>query len=443
MARQHDPLQMMGLWMMTALVVGSIIGSGIFMLPVSLAPLGPNAIVGWVISISGAVAVAFALARLSRAGGGGIQSYIEEAFGPTAGFIVTWAFWCSNWSAQAGIAIGFGSALSRISPLLQGPEAIVATALAAIVLLTVVNTLGVRASGAVNVVTVAIKVVPLFGVVVLLVMTWMSNRTVEPLAATPLTTANIATATTLTLFALTGFENATTPVGKVRDPGRTIPRAILGGTIAVGLLYLLSSSGVSFLLPPAVVASSPAPYADVFAARGGETMVLFAALAIAVSAFGTLNCGVLSTGELGYAMALRRQLPAVLARTRGADTPYISQMLGSVMAVALVLANSSRATAGLFAFVILLATSAILLVYLVGALAAWRTNHSLGARAVIVVALLFIAFAFYGAGVEANFWCLILIIAGLGVRALAKRLNSSATSPAPAASPAEPPGSSA
>src|SRR3954447_15698345 len=97
----------LGIWMTGGLVVGSMIGSGIFMLPVSLAPLGANAIVGWLVSISGAVAVAFALAHLSRQGGGGIQSYIEEAFGPTIGFIVAWAFWCSNWGGQAAIAIAF------------------------------------------------------------------------------------------------------------------------------------------------------------------------------------------------------------------------------------------------------------------------------------------------------------------------------------------------
>src|SRR4030095_8950068 len=91
----------LGIWMTGALVVGSMIGSGIFMLPVSLAPLGANALVGWVVSIIGALTIAFALATLSRTGSGGIHAYIERAFGPTAAFLVTWAFWCSNWAAQA------------------------------------------------------------------------------------------------------------------------------------------------------------------------------------------------------------------------------------------------------------------------------------------------------------------------------------------------------
>ena len=93
--------QKLGIWMTGALVVGSMIGSGIFMLPVSLAPLGANAIVGWVVSIVGALTIAFALASLGRTGAGGIHAYIERAFGPTAAFLVTWAFWWSNIAAQA------------------------------------------------------------------------------------------------------------------------------------------------------------------------------------------------------------------------------------------------------------------------------------------------------------------------------------------------------
>src|SRR5581483_7532487 len=90
----------LGLWMTSALVVGSIIGSGIFLLPVSLAPLGINAVVGWVVSGAGALAIAYSLARICSEGAG-IQTYIEQAFGPTVGYLVTFSFWCSNWSANA------------------------------------------------------------------------------------------------------------------------------------------------------------------------------------------------------------------------------------------------------------------------------------------------------------------------------------------------------
>ncbi|MEO5577700.1 MAG: amino acid permease [Sphingomicrobium sp.] len=429
--------QMMGPWLTTALVVGAMIGSGIFMLPVSLAPLGWNAVAAWLVSLSGALAIAFALSRLSRGGGGGIQSYIEQSFGALVGFLVTWAFWVANWASMAAVAIAFGAAMSRISPVF-GDDTVIILSVAAIVALTFVNAMGVRVSGGLNMVTVAIKLMPLIGVVILLVVALAAGERLEPLASTPLTITNIAAATTLTLFALLGFENATAPVGKVRDPERTLPRAILGGTLFVGLVYLLSSSAVTLLLPAELVAASPAPYADAFAARGGEGLVRLAAFAIAISAFGALNCATLVGGELGYAMAIRRQLPAAMARTRGANTPVVAQAASSVLAILLVLANASRSTAELFTFVILLTTSATLIVYLAGTAAALPWCRSLGSRAILALAGMFIGFAFYGAGLEANGWCLVLIGVGSAFYAGMRQLNSVATTPAAAAAPAAP-----
>jgi APA family basic amino acid/polyamine antiporter len=414
----------MGIWLTTGLVVGTMIGSGIFLLPVSLAPLGWNAVIAWFVSIAGALAIAFALARLSRGGGeGGIQSYIEQAFGPLVGFIITWAFWVSCSVSNAAVAVAFGAAASRISPLF-GADTVIVLAIGAIVFLTLVNALGVVVSGGLNLLTIAIKLLPLIGVVVLLALSAGSGAPFEPLAPTPITIGGIATATSLTLFAMLGFENATAPVGKIRDPSRTVPRAILGGTALVGFVYLLSSSAVLLLLPSDMVASSPAPYADVFASRGGEGLVLMAAFAIAASAFGSLNCGVLVSGELGFAMAQRRQLPAIMARTRGGNIPVVAQVVSAALGIVLVLLNSNRSTGDLFAFMILLTTSAILFVYLAGTAAAWRHCPSPGTRLILCLATLFIAFAFWGAGFEADAWCLALLAAGVVVYAVMRAINS-------------------
>jgi len=436
----------LGIWMTGALVVGSMIGSGIFMLPVSLAPLGANTLIGWVVSIVGALAIAFALACLGRTGAGGIHAYIERAFGPTAAFLVTWVFWWSNIAAQAALAIATASATSRVLPALGGASGIVAVGVGSVVFLTLVNLRGVRTSGGLSLLTVAIKLLPLLAVVVILIIRKSSGVSFEPLARSPVTLSNIATATALTLFALTGFENATAPVDKVCDPAWTIPRAILGGTAFVGLIYLISSSGVMLLLPADRITASPAPYADVIALHWGEQSALLAAFAIAVSAFGALNCMILATGELAYAMGLRGDLPAVIARTGHDNIPYVAHLIGGAMTVLLILANSSKATANLFTFVILLSTAAVLVVYGLGALAAWKENVSPVSRAVYVVALFFILFAFYGAGLEADLWCLVLLGGGIAVRVLRRVVNSRSldgSSRAAEENPAAPRGSGA
>jgi APA family basic amino acid/polyamine antiporter len=150
--------QTIGIWMTSALVVGTMIGAGIFLLPVSLAPLGLNAVIGWVISAAGALCIAFALCRLVRQEGGGIQSYVEAIFGPTVGFVVTFAFWVSSWAAMAAVAIATAAALSRIVPVLGDPRWITAVSVATTIAVAVVNARGVRVAGGFALLTVAIKI---------------------------------------------------------------------------------------------------------------------------------------------------------------------------------------------------------------------------------------------------------------------------------------------
>lgn len=434
MTRQDDS-HLLGPWMTTALVVGSMIGAGIFMLPLSLEPLGPNAIFGWVISGLGALTLAFSLARLTEPDGAGIQAYIERSFGTALGFLVTWAFWVSSWTAVAALAIATASTTARIVDGLNTPPAIAATAIAVIAFLAAVNATGARSAGRVAVITTLIKVLPLFAVVLILFMDLAGSEPLEPLSAVPVSFNNIAAAAALTLFALTGFENATAPVGKIRDPARTIPRAILGGTVFVAAVYLFSSTSVMLLLPGSEIGNSPAPYADAIGRSWGEGAALLAAAGVAVSAFGCLNAGILVTGELGYSMASRGDLPGVLARTHRGNTPVISQSFGAALAIMLVLLNSNRTTAGLFTFVILLSTSATLVLYAVGACAALKKPNSAIQTVLILFGIGFSLFAFYGAGMEANGWVLVLLLAGLAIRTIMRwRAGfTRAEAPAPAA----------
>ena len=438
MSGQADQTQSMGIWMTTALVIGTIIGGAIFLLPVTLAPLGRNALIAWLISGTGVLCIGYALARLSRLGGEGIQANIERQFGPTTAFLVAWAFWVSNWAANASVAVAAVSALSFIGPQFGEPDMIVPLAIGLVVLLTGINALGVRASGGLSIVTVAIKVLPLLAVIWLFGQRGVSGGGFEAFAPMPISIANVATATALTFFALTGFESATGPVGKIRDPARTIPRALLRGTAFVAFLYLVAGTSIQMLLPADVVANSPAPFADALVSNWGHGAASFAALAIAISAIGCLNGLILVTGELGYSMALRGDLPKIMTRTLGANTPIVAQLVGAGLTILLLLANSSRATASLFTFIILLSTAAIIVVYFTSALAAWKLSPTLGSRSAIVVALLFVTFAAYGTGLEAIIWCVVLLAVGLAIRAVMHRLNSRATIPAMVPVPAAP-----
>jgi APA family basic amino acid/polyamine antiporter len=439
MASQSKQPQTIGIWMTSALVVGTIIGSGIFMLPVALAPLGPNALIAWLISGIGVICIAYGMGRLSTLGGGGIQANVEKEFGPTAGFLVAWSFWASNATGQGAVAVAAASAMSFISPALVRPDNIVAVAIGWLVVLTAINALGVRAAGGFSVVTVLIKLLPLLAVVWIFGERGVTGGAFEPLAPAPINIANLAAATALTFFAFTGFEAATTPVDKVRNPERTLPLALIGGVTFTVLLYLAAGTAIQMLLPADVVAASPAPFADALTSRFGSGAAVFAALTIAIAAVGCLNGLILATGELGYSMALRGDMPKAMGWTRGVNTPVVSQGVGSAVSALVLLANNSKATANLYTFIILLGSASVVIVYLAGTLGAWKHSPRLRQRFILTLALLFIAFATYGIGMEPVMWSLVLLAIGIAIRWIMRWLNSRAASREPALAPAAPP----
>src|SRR3954471_1594013 len=133
--------RMLGPWMTLALVVGSVIGSGIFYLPIALAPLGGSVPIGWLISGIGMMALAYCASRIVSPDGGGLQAYVENELGSAAGFIVTWMTWCSSWVGVPAVALASAAALGRVFPGLAGH--LVAQSFFFILVVTLVNLRGI------------------------------------------------------------------------------------------------------------------------------------------------------------------------------------------------------------------------------------------------------------------------------------------------------------
>lgn len=426
----------MGIWMMTAFIIGSVIGVAIFMLPIALAPLGINAIVGWFISGVGAICLGLPLAHVARQGAG-IQAAIEEAFGTTVAYVVAFAFWVSNWSGLAAIALGAASTISRVVSVLANPTSVVLLSAAFIALTVPINARGARASGAMAIVIAVLRIAPLAAVVLVVAVKASFHRPLQPLWTQPITMSAVATATALTLYAFTGFENASAPVGKIRDPERVIQRAMLIGLPVVAIVYLATSTSVMLLLPPDQLVKSPAPFADAVSEVLGQPGIYLIVTGIAISAFGCIGCGSMTGGELCYAMAMKGDLPKALARTNARGTPVLSQVISAGLGIVLVLSNASRSTAGLFTFIILVSTVAVLILYVTAALAVVVTDRKPNIRILAAAGFLISAYAFYGAGLEASLWGLGLCVSALPVRAVTRWLSGS-SQPA-AAIPGAPP----
>ena len=145
-----------GLWTTTSLVIGNMIGSGVFLLPSALAVYGGISIIGWLFSTIGAFILALLFSYLSKAmpSAGGPYAYTREGLGEFAAFIVAWGYWISIWCGNAAITVALVSYLSVFFPILAVNNiAAVVTGLSAIWLLTWVNTRGINTVGKVQLLT--------------------------------------------------------------------------------------------------------------------------------------------------------------------------------------------------------------------------------------------------------------------------------------------------
>ena len=418
--------QLLSFWMCVALVVGNSIGSGVFLLPASLAPFGLNSVVAWGFTAGGAILLAIVFARLSRAypQAGGPYAYVRVAFGPLTAFIVAWGYWISIWVGNVTIATG---AVSNLSPLLpwiaERPGASAAATLFLLWMLTLVNWYGIKASGWVQSVTTVLKILPLIGVAVLGLFSLRSSDVAAAATTIPLSMSGITAASTLTLWALLGLESASIPADKVANPARTIPVATLLGTVVTALICALACTTVLLLVPPATLARSNAPFVDLatqyWGGGAGKVLAIFAS----ISSFGALNGWILLQGELPRAMALRGEFPGIFARESARHTPGFALGFGSVLVTLLVLANYEKSMASIFTFTLLLSTTACLVMYAVCSAALLRlqwigklgpARRSSVALAIVgILATAYSLWAIIGAGPEPVAWGAVLL--GLGV----------------------------
>lgn len=409
----------LGFWALLALVIGNMIGSGIYLLPATLAPLGWNQMIGWLITICGALCLALVFAGLSaripRAGGP--YAYADAAFGPLAGFIAAWAYWVMTWVGNGAIAIAVISNLSLIFPAIGETQGLAGVlAVGCIWLLTLVNISGVRSAGRVQEVTTLLKVIPLIALILLAVWFALSGEPRAPDPGIALTGDKVALAVGLTFWAFLGLESGTVPADKVENPERNVPRATLLGIAIAGLIYLGISLAFAFYMPVEEAAKSPAPVADFLGKTFGSGIAVAVALFAAISAFGTLNGWILVQGEMPWAMARGGVFPQWFAKESSRGTPLRGHIVSSLLLTVIVLLNSQKGMGKLFEFIGSVSISAGLIAYLLSALAAIRLVP--GDKRLMLAALVaagFTVWAEWGLGTEALGYGALLIAAGLPV----------------------------
>ena len=421
------PSKRLGGAMSAAMVVGTMIGSGIYLLPTTLAPFGPNLVAAFAFTIAGTMCLAIAFARLAARIPGGPFVYVCTAFGDTPAFLTMWSYLISQWTGVAAVAVAVAGAIGFVLPAAGSGIGLTIVALGTIFILTLVNLTGARSAGWVQLGATLIKIIPLFAVVLLVAVRFGTGQPVEQLTPVPITLAGVAAAAALMLFSLTGFESATVVANVTEDSTTVVPRATIYGTGFTGLIYLAATVAVLLLLPSAIAANSSAPFADAIAPILGNGAGAIVAIIAAISAFGTCNALLLLSAEVGRSIAGANDLPPLFRRSNRAGAPTGSLLVGAGVATLLVLASSSENFVQVYVFIALVSTVASLVLYAVCSAAALKLKAMGGWTIVALLALLYSLAMFVGAGLEATLWGLGLALVGLPIRALSRRFSSTAT----------------
>lgn len=411
-----------GFWTATAMVVGGMIGAGIFVLPAQLATYGATGAAGWVAAIAGAVVIAWVFSRLFavRPDATGAMDVIAGGLGALPAMLVAWSYWVSIWCANAVLSLTASQYLAQFWPWLGSSTLVsVLAALTMLWALTLYNLLGARDVGRLQVLTVVLKLLPLVAVALILVglaFTAPGRFTAHPHAA--FETIKLTPALGLAFFALVGFECAGVAAERVRDPGRLIPLATMAGVVVTGALYLLVSTGIVYALPQQALADSGAPIA-LFVGEfwGGAAGLITAAFAM-ISALGCLNGYLLLVGEVPLGMARVGLLPRWMGRTSARDVPVAMILVGSVLASILILSNVSRSLSGLMTFMLNITAAATIWLYIGACASAWIQRV---ARPWAVAGFAFAIWVLIGQGMEAVGWSVVLMVTAVPLYWLRER----------------------
>ena len=415
------------------MVVGSVIGSAIFMLPAIVAPYGGLGLVSLGAAAIGAMLVAMTFADLSRrvAHVGGPYAYARAGFGDFAGFLMAWGYWIAIWTACAAITIAFTAYLGAlILPLGASPTLSVGAGLLLVWGLVAINIRGVREVAIVGLATTVLKLLPLafIGAVGLF---FVESSTLPPMNPTADGSLFVFASTfALTFWTFTGMEGVTVPTEDVINPEKTIPRALILGTLTVGVIYLLVTFAVMGLVPATELAVSPSPLTDAGVRIAGSWAGVFVSVGALISTLGALNYAILIAGQTAMAAARDGVFPDRFQRLTRYHTPGFSFIAAGLLTSVLLIMNYTKGMVGAYRFVLLIATVTIVVPYAFAAMAALVLEMSdraagrtrrLREGVVAVLAFLVCMWVIASSGAETVYWGFLLLMAGIPVYVVVTR----------------------
>ena len=427
--------QKIGLLAATSLVVGNIIGAGIFVLPASLGKFGSISIVGWLFTATGALILAKIFSNFSKklkGKSGGPYIYSKVVFGDFIGFLVAWGYWISCWVNNAAIAVAIVSALSFFFPeLVTNPFYATLTGLSFIWFFTFTSSKGIKSSGNIQILTTIAKLIPL----VLIILFGFFIFDLEIFPEFNLTDQNdfeiLPVVAVMTLYAFLGLECASIPAENIKNPEKTIPKATMAGTLISTLIYILSTIVLFGIISAENLINSPAPFAEAGEIIGGKYFGFLISAGAAISAIGALNGWILITSYMPMTMANDRLFPKVFAKKNKKGFPYLSLLLGSILTSFVMTMNYTDGLVDRFEFLILLTTLSTLIPYFFVSVSyilfhVEKRLFKINSFRSVILGLfgsLYSLWAIFGSGIDSIVYGTILLILGIPIYLILKLKN--------------------
>ena len=408
-----------GLTTATALIIGSIIGVGIFNLPTSLASYGPISLVSMGLTTIGALALAMLFAALSRRlpADGGPYAYARVAYGNGFGFANAWSYWITAWAGNAAIAVGWVLYVEQFVNTGHKKVFSILLVLVGLWVPAVINLSGVKNMGLMQVVTTILKFFAV-GFIAIVGLFYIKSANYHPFNVSGESTINaIGGGMAIALFSYLGVETASVAAAKVRDPDRNVPKATILGTLATAVVYMLSLFAVFGILSNTVLANSTAPFSDaVNAMFGGTAGGKIMSLLVIISGFGALTGWTMICAEMPLAAANDGLFPERFKRLSKAGVPVFGITASTTLAsIAMIINYLGSSGANAFTTLVLMTVITAAIPYGFSALAQikWRradqhlhkTPRFLRDMIVAILALVFsVLFIFYSRNTGHSFW---------------------------------------
>lgn len=411
-AVEQSPKKSIGFWGATSLVIGNMIGAGIFMLPTTLAPFGGISILGWIATACGAMLLALTFARQSSINPlrGGFYAHARQGFGSFVGFQVSWNYWLGSCISDTGIAVSAVSYLSYFFPTLHENQILAFVVINAIVWSTIlINMWGIRQAAIVQILTTIGKLIPL---VLVGILGWFYFDSANFVPFNPTGESHFMAllhVSAITLWAFIGLESATLPATEVKNPKKTIYWATLVGLSVTAVIYCVDTTLVLGMLPRAALESSNAPFADAVQLILGPAAGTFIAIGALISIYGVLNGWTLSAAQMALASAEDGLFPRIFAKTTSKGVPIAALIIKGLVMSALLCLNFHESMQEQFLFLITFSVLTYLVSYLYSTLSEWmyyahsphdRQRPTRSAMIISIGAFIYVCLAMLGAGRE-------------------------------------------